>query len=316
MQDLNPCALSGKRSHVFQALKSNFSAGVMYSPSLLAQQAARMFGGGILVDGSWLDKDRALSLNANIRSAVQDQIQRQQRCEPHNKEAFTATSERNYQLVLMQLVLNYFNSNQDETSHAALAHHAGLWGVILRSTPELRTFVTKQLVERRRPASNLVVVLPEDEMRTVYSLLVQLHHVFHPDIFNNLMECIGAMMKDESPQIRTRAVKALTKVVDADTSVLMSNHRCKVFIKRGVLDRSPSVREATLDLMGRHMQETPELIEEYYDSIHDRIQDIATSVRKRVVRKRGKGKGEREKGRGEREKKRFFLPPWFPFHIL
>ena len=123
---------------------------------------------------------------------------------------------------------------------------------------------------------------PEEELQLVYSSLVQLHPVFEPRHSDRLLESIGLMMRDTNPALRTRAIKAVTRIVNADNSVLM-NPKAKQFITYGVLDRSPSVRESTLDLMGKHMQEIPELITEYYDSISERSQDVSTSVRKRVV---------------------------------
>ena len=51
-----------------------------------------------------------------------------------------------------------------------------------------------------------------------------------------------------------------------------------------LLDPSTNVREAAVDLIGNFMLKCPELINQYYSMIIDRILDTGVSVRKRVIK--------------------------------
>ena len=83
--------------------------------------------------------------------------------------------------------------------------------------------------------------------------------------------------------IRTRAMKCLTQVIEADPSILRRKD-----VKDGVYSRltdsSSSVREAALDLIGKYITARPELIPHYLHMISSRILDVGLSVRKRVIK--------------------------------
>jgi len=253
-------------------------SGSNFTPAHIEKMAAQMFGGDVLVGGSWFDKAKGVSLDAQIRAAVQEQIARAQQCNP-NDNKFVVEAENNYAAVLMQLVVNYFQQHESEDS--ALGHLVGCWANRLSDSP-VGAYLC-WILQYSTPVSNKsVVVLPENELQQVYTSLIRLNAVFSTQAFDRLFDSIAAMLHDDSPQLRMRAVKALTKIVNTDNSVLLSD-RAKRSVAQGVLDRSPLVRDATLELMGQYMQEMPELVSYYYDTIHERIHDVATSVRKRVV---------------------------------
>ncbi|XP_074642892.1 nipped-B-like protein A isoform X2 [Tubulanus polymorphus] len=83
--------------------------------------------------------------------------------------------------------------------------------------------------------------------------------------------------------VRTKAMKCLTSVVEADPSIL-----ARPDMQRGVhgrfLDQSTSVREAAVELVGKFILIRPELINQYYDMLSERILDTGISVRKRVIK--------------------------------
>ena len=78
------------------------------------------------------------------------------------------------------------------------------------------------------------------------------------------------VLTESSIAIRTKAMKCLTMVVEADPAVLGRND-----MQRGVrlsfLDQSTSVREAAVDLVGKFVLSRPELIDKYYDMLSTRI---------------------------------------------
>ncbi|XP_013407379.1 nipped-B-like protein B isoform X1 [Lingula anatina] len=83
--------------------------------------------------------------------------------------------------------------------------------------------------------------------------------------------------------VRTKAMKCLTAVVEADPGIL-----ARPDMQRGVhgrfLDQSTSVREAAVELVGKFILIRPELTTQYYEMLSDRILDTGISVRKRVIK--------------------------------
>lgn len=90
-------------------------------------------------------------------------------------------------------------------------------------------------------------------------------------------------MKETSIAIRTKAMKCLTMIVEADPSVL-GRHDMQIGVNHSFLDHSTSVREAAVDLVGKFVLSRPELISKYYEMLSARILDTGVSVRKRVIK--------------------------------
>ena len=98
--------------------------------------------------------------------------------------------------------------------------------------------------------------------------------------------------------MRSRAVKALTSIIEADSSILGLESVQKVApclnlfsvclhhqaVCGRFLDQAISVREAVVDLVGRHVQHNERMMSQYYPKIIDRILDTGRSVRRRVVK--------------------------------
>ncbi|BFZ16564.1 hypothetical protein BsWGS_19603 [Bradybaena similaris] len=91
------------------------------------------------------------------------------------------------------------------------------------------------------------------------------------------------VLSETAVAVRTKAMKCLTQVVEADPGILARSD-----MQRGVhcrfLDQSTSVREAAIELVGKFILIQPDLIPNYYDMLSDRILDTGISVRKRVIR--------------------------------
>jgi len=91
--------------------------------------------------------------------------------------------------------------------------------------------------------------------------------------------------------MRTKALKALGQIVTSDPTVLamvcdpfplcscsllICSHRCaQTVVRRGIeshlLDNSPAVRDAAVELIGKYMIDSPEVAGDYYQKIADRI---------------------------------------------
>ncbi|CAF3970501.1 unnamed protein product, partial [Rotaria sordida] len=102
--------------------------------------------------------------------------------------------------------------------------------------------------------------------------------------FDVYLKQLAAIFQSEAgTNIRSKAMKCLCTVVEADPTVLARND-IKSCVKVGLTDKSISVREAAIDLIGRYIVQKQELILQYYDVLCERSIDTGVSVRKRVVK--------------------------------
>ncbi|KAH0832222.1 sister chromatid cohesion C-terminus-domain-containing protein [Lanmaoa asiatica] len=93
------------------------------------------------------------------------------------------------------------------------------------------------------------------------------------------------LMALDAPPVfmRTKALRALGQIVTSDSSIL-STANVRRAIEGHLLDSSPAVRDAAVELIGRYMIESPEVVGDYYSRIADRIADTGLGVRKRVIK--------------------------------
>ncbi|KAG6372819.1 sister chromatid cohesion C-terminus-domain-containing protein [Boletus reticuloceps] len=109
------------------------------------------------------------------------------------------------------------------------------------------------------------------------------------------------LMALDAPPVfmRTKALRALGQIVTSDSSILSTVSMCtfqsgaytytiQANVRRAIeghlLDSSPAVRDAAVELIGRYMIESPEVVGDYYSRIADRIADTGLGVRKRVIK--------------------------------
>ncbi|GFT58052.1 nipped-B-like protein [Nephila pilipes] len=101
--------------------------------------------------------------------------------------------------------------------------------------------------------------------------------------FDLYLSQILRVLSETAVAVRTKAMKCLTLVVEADPSIL-SRPDMQKGVHGRLLDHSTSVREAAVDLLGKFILIRPELISQYYEMLTDRILDTGVSVRKRVIK--------------------------------
>ncbi|BDA45698.1 Nipped-B-like protein [Coccomyxa sp. Obi] len=87
----------------------------------------------------------------------------------------------------------------------------------------------------------------------------------------------------QTAAVRAKAIKAITTVVKSDTSVL-SFPEIQHCVHRALKDEAPSVRQATVDLLGGHIGADVDLASAYFDTLVTASRDTSTSVRKAAVR--------------------------------
>lgn len=105
-----------------------------------------------------------------------------------------------------------------------------------------------------------------------------------------LSHIVAALSTTANTNIRSKAMKSLSHVLnnapkDCATRLLARDDLQKA-IGASLLDQSTSVRESTVELIGRFIlnSQSEALIDKYYDMLTSRIMDSGVSVRKRVIK--------------------------------
>jgi cohesin loading factor subunit SCC2 len=101
--------------------------------------------------------------------------------------------------------------------------------------------------------------------------------------FDIYLQQLIRVLSEPEVRMRTRAMKALSSIIDADPSIL-SRPDMQRAVQYRFMDQSTLVREAAVDLLGRSVLSRPELTAQYYDMLSERILDTGVSVRKRVIK--------------------------------
>ncbi|XP_055327158.1 nipped-B-like protein A [Paramacrobiotus metropolitanus] len=101
--------------------------------------------------------------------------------------------------------------------------------------------------------------------------------------FETYFKRLIAMANDNSMQIRIRAIKAVSSVMDSDGS-LMTRDNVKSLVESRMWDNSASIRDSVVEMIGTYAKNNPEQIQQYSDVLLKRLQDTAPSVRKRSIK--------------------------------
>lgn len=101
--------------------------------------------------------------------------------------------------------------------------------------------------------------------------------------FNPILTVVLQALDAPPVFMRTKALKALGQIVTSDPSILSAPN-----VRRGIethlLDSSPAVRDAAVELIGKYIVDSPKFASDYYQRIADRIADTGLGVRKRVIK--------------------------------
>lgn len=122
-----------------------------------------------------------------------------------------------------------------------------------------------------------------DKLAEEIGVIQELRHSYQP-ILNVILLALDA----QAVFMRTKALRALGQIVTSDPTILSSVGSVWIFIvfvshpsfeqpnvRRGIeshlLDNSPAVRDAAVELIGKYMIDSPEVAADYYQKIADRI---------------------------------------------
>ncbi|VFQ68533.1 unnamed protein product [Cuscuta campestris] len=101
--------------------------------------------------------------------------------------------------------------------------------------------------------------------------------------FEKILQLLLVSLRENSPVIRAKALRAVSIIVEADPEVL-----CDKLVQTAVegrfCDSAISVREAALELVGRYIASHPDVGFKYFMKIAERVKDTGVSVRKRAIK--------------------------------
>ncbi|CAB3404907.1 unnamed protein product [Caenorhabditis bovis] len=83
--------------------------------------------------------------------------------------------------------------------------------------------------------------------------------------------------------LRTRALKSLSMIIEADHEVLILEE-VRAAVHSRMIDSHAQVREAAIELLGKFLLVKRDYIDQYYSMLTERILDSGVAVRKRVIR--------------------------------
>ncbi|KAL3629437.1 hypothetical protein CASFOL_026659 [Castilleja foliolosa] len=101
--------------------------------------------------------------------------------------------------------------------------------------------------------------------------------------FDKILQVLLASLRENSPVIRAKALRAVSIIVEADPEVL-GDKLVQTAVEGRFCDSATSAREAALELVGRHIASHPDVGLKYFEKVAERIKDTGVSVRKRAIR--------------------------------
>ncbi|XP_060189126.1 sister chromatid cohesion protein SCC2 isoform X1 [Lycium barbarum] len=101
--------------------------------------------------------------------------------------------------------------------------------------------------------------------------------------FDKILQVLLASLRENSPIIRAKALRAVSIIVEADPEVL-GDKLVQTAVEGRFCDSAISAREAALELVGRHIASYPDVGLKYFEKLAERIRDTGVSVRKRAIK--------------------------------
>ena len=93
--------------------------------------------------------------------------------------------------------------------------------------------------------------------------------------FNSYLTDILNVLTEQSTQIRTKALKCMTMIVNEDPDVLLKSNMQNA-VQYSLKDASTMVREAAVDLIGKFILHKQELVTQYYRYVKLLVQNSTT----------------------------------------
>ncbi|OMO73252.1 Zinc finger, PHD-type [Corchorus capsularis] len=187
--------------------------------------------------------------------------------------------------IVQQMLLNYLqdSASTDDTHLFVRWSYLCLW---YKDGPKSQQNFKYYLARLRskaivRDSSTVSSLLLRDSIKKIALALGQ-NNSFSRG-FDKILYLLLASLRENSPVIRAKALRAVSIIVEADPEVL-GDKRVQAAVEGRFCDSAISVREAALELVGRHIASHPDVGLKYFEKVAERIKDTGVSVRKRAIK--------------------------------
>lgn len=226
-------------------------------------------------------RKQLLVLQSYCKSQCKDDVKKNRRSENASEALNSITKVE----IVQQMLLNYLQDagSADDAHLFVRWFYLCLW---YKDDPKsqqkfdyyLARLKTKAIVRDSGTVSSL---LTRESVKKITLALGQLSSFSRG--FEKILHILLVSLRESSPVIRAKALKAVSIIVEADPEVL-----CEKSVQSAVegrfCDSAISVREAALELVGRHIASHPEVGLQYFEKLAERIKDTGVSVRKRAIK--------------------------------
>ena len=102
-------------------------------------------------------------------------------------------------------------------------------------------------------------------------------------LYDAIVNLVVKSLESTKIKTKTKAIKILSTLIEIDSDLLISS-RVQDSISNRLLDGSPLVRDAVIDLISKYLNSKPEVIAGFYTPICECMGDDSVQVRKRVLK--------------------------------
>ncbi|KNA11489.1 hypothetical protein SOVF_134510 isoform B [Spinacia oleracea] len=187
--------------------------------------------------------------------------------------------------IVQQMLLNYLEDtgSSDDLHLFARWLYLCLWYKDDPKSKQLFSYRIARLKSKAviRDSGALSSLLTRDFIKKITLCLGQ-HNSFSRG-FDTILGMLLVSLRDNSPVIRAKSLRAVSIIVEADPEVLRDK-RVQLAVEGRFCDSAISVREAALELVGRHIASHPDVGLQYFEKVAERIKDTGVSVRKRAIK--------------------------------
>ncbi|KAK9118958.1 hypothetical protein Scep_017051 [Stephania cephalantha] len=187
--------------------------------------------------------------------------------------------------VVQQILLNYLQEavSTDDAHFFARWFYLCLWYKDDPKSQQKFTFYLAKLKSRAilRDFWTELSSLTRDSAKRI-SLALGQNNSFSRG-FDTILCMLLASLRENSPILRAKALRAVSIIVEADPEVLCDK-RVQSAVEGRFCDSAISVREAALELVGRHIASHPDVGLQYFEKVAERVKDTGVSVRKRAIK--------------------------------
>ncbi|XP_026436301.1 sister chromatid cohesion protein SCC2-like isoform X3 [Papaver somniferum] len=224
-----------------------------------------------------LGKKQLTGLQSHLKSIHNDDVKRNL----FNTEGAPEASELISQTeIVQQLLLNYMQGagSTDDAHLYARWFYLCLW---YKDDPKSQEKLAYYLARLQWTSTVVSSCLTRESAKKI-SLAFGQKNSFSRG-FDKILCMLLASLRENSPVIRAKALRAVSLIVEADPEVLCEK-RVQSAVEGRFCDSAISVREAALELVGRHIASHPDVGLKYFEKVAERVKDTGVSVRKRAIK--------------------------------